>query len=138
MSFSYDEHEERRRPTRAAADRGRAATGRTQRPTRTRPCGEQLALVDEVRGEERDEQHLRDLARLEVQRADARPRAAPPLIVRPMHGRERQQQRTTMPSSSERVAVALEDADVAHDDQRERRTRAIADRDPHRLHARCA
>ena len=35
--------------------------------------GEQLALVDEVRGEEDDEQHLGDLAGLEVERADRRP-----------------------------------------------------------------
>ena len=38
------------------------------------PRAEQLALVDEVRGEEDDEQHLGRLAGLEVQRADAAPR----------------------------------------------------------------
>ena len=40
-----------------------------------------------------------------------------------------------MPEQRARVAVALEDAHVAHDDQREHEHRD-PDRDPHRLHAR--
>ncbi len=40
---------------------------------RIRPCGEQLALVGEIRGEERDQQDLGDLAGLEAERTEADP-----------------------------------------------------------------
>ena len=57
-----------------------------------------------------------------------------PLIVRPMPGRERQEQEDDA-EQQQRVAVTLEDADVANDEQREDE-HADPDRDPHRLHAR--
>ena len=44
-------------------------------PDAARPAGEELALVDEVRGEEDHEQDLGRLARLEVERPDADPEA---------------------------------------------------------------
>ena len=47
---------------------------------------EELALVDEIRREEGDEQHLGDLARFEAERSDRRPTAGSPLTVRPMPG----------------------------------------------------
>ena len=43
--------------------------------TRLRAAPEQLALVDQVRREEHDEQDLRRLTGLEVERADSAPRA---------------------------------------------------------------
>ena len=44
------------------------------RPIATLPDGKQLTLLDQVRREEHDEQHLRGLARLNVS-GRARPRA---------------------------------------------------------------
>ena len=95
--------------------------------------GEQLALVDEVRGEEHHEQHLGRLAGLEVQRADAHPEPRAVDLL-PDAGERRQQQRGDA-EEQERVPVALERADVAHDHEREHE-RGDADRGPHRLHAR--
>ena len=56
------------------------------------PAREQLALVDEVRGEEHHEQHLGGLAGLEVQRADAHPEARAVDLLADA-GEQRQQQR---------------------------------------------
>ena len=87
-----------RSPTRGAAGRGARSAGRNMRPMRHAARGEQLAVVDEVRGEEDDEQHLGDLAGLEVERADAHPQ--PRAVDR--RGRSRAAAaaaRTTTPSS---------------------------------------
>ena len=66
--------------------------GDHQAPDATAPGREQLALVDEVRGEEDDEQHLRGLARLEVHRPGAHPEARA-VDLAPDSREQRQQQR---------------------------------------------
>ena len=78
---------------------------------------EQLAFVDEVRGEEHHEQHLGRLAGLEVQRSDPdpEPRAVDGLADA---RREREHERHD-PEEEERVAVALQRADAAHHDERD-------------------
>ena len=97
------------------------------------PGGEQLALVDEVRGEEDDQQHLGRFAGLEVHRTDAHPEPGPVDLL-PEPGERRQQQRGDA-EQQERVLVPLERADVAHDHEGQHE-RGDADRGPHRLHAR--
>ena len=91
---------------------------------------EQLALLDEVRGEEHDEQHLRRLAGLHGERAEPDPEPGAVELDADAR-RERQQQRDDA-EQQERVAVAGERADVAHDDER-RDERGDADRGPQRL-----
>src|SRR3954454_18501226 len=94
---------------------------------------EELALVDEIRGEERDEQDLRDLARLERDGPDRHPE--PATVDRaPDSWRQRQQQRDET-EPQHRVPIALEEAHVAYDEEREDE-HADPDRDPERLHAR--
>ena len=68
-----------------------------------------------------DEQHLRGLAGLEVERPDADPEAR--AVDRLADAGEQREQQRDDAEEQERVAVALERADVAHDDERERRTR---------------
>ncbi len=95
--------------------------------------GEQFTLVDEVRGEERDEQQLRDLARFEGQRADSDPQARS--VDRAANSRCHRQQQEQEPEQEGRVAVPLEDSHVPHEDQRHDE-HADGDRDPQRLHPR--
>ena len=66
-------HQDRERPTRASSGPRCFGSGRLQPPDAAGAGGEQLALVDEVRGEEDHEQHLGGLAGLEVDRPDAHP-----------------------------------------------------------------
>ena len=94
---------------------------------------QQLALVDEIRREEGDQQHLGDLARLEAERTERDPEA-PAVDGAPDAGRERQEQEQQAEQQGG-VPVSLEDSHVAHDDERENE-HADGDRDPHRLRAR--
>ena len=88
---------------------------------------QQLALLDEVRGEEHDEQHLRRLAGLDVS-GPMRAHSRAPLISTPTPGTSGSSERDDA-EEEERVAVPGERADVAHDDQREHE-RGDADRGP--------
>ncbi len=93
--------------------------------------GQQLTLVDEVRGEEHHEQHLGRLAGLEVDRPHPHPQ--PGAVDLAAETRERRQEQRGDAEQQERVLVPLERADVAHDDERDHE-RADADRGPDRLH----
>ncbi len=99
----------------------------------SRAGGEELALVDEVRREEHDEQYLRCFPGLEVHRPDPHPE--PRSVDLRTDPWERRQQQRGDAEQQERVLVALERAHVAHDDQGEHE-RGDADGRPHRLHAR--
>ena len=81
-----------RSPTRAAAGPRCFGSGSAQPADVARARREQLALVDEVRGEEHHQQHLGGLARLEVERAEAHPEAGAVDLLADA-GEQRQQQR---------------------------------------------
>ena len=75
MSCSYASTSERHAPR--EEQRPEVARRRDEPPPDADAAlREQLALVGEVRGEERDEQHLGDLARLEAERTDPDPEPA--------------------------------------------------------------
>ena len=93
-------------------------------------AGEQLSFVDQVRGEEQDEQDLRGLAGLEVHRADPHPEPRP-VDRLPDPGCERQQQ-GEHPEEQERVPVPLEGPDPLDEHQGEDE-RDDAHRGPDRL-----
>ena len=88
--------------------------GRTE--ARPRRHAEQLAPFDEVRREEDGEHDLGELARLEVDRADVRPDASTVDLAADDRRERRHQQQQA--EQEERVAVALQIARPADDDQR--------------------
>ena len=127
------EHEQRDHPTRAAAGRGHAATGMNHRPTRTRPCVSSSRLSTRYAAKNATSSTLAISLGSNVREPIAT-HSRSPLIVRPIFGASGRSSAPT-PEHRDRVAVALEHAHVAHDDQREHE-HADADRDPERLHPR--
>src|SRR5581483_11451778 len=113
-------------------DEHAAAPDEEQRPDVLQPSlREHLALLAQVRGEEDDQEDLRELARLELRRADAHPQArAVHRLTEPGYaGQEEQRDR----GHAEQVLVVLEDAVVAAEsDQRECEQRD-PDHDPEAL-----
>ena len=81
-----------------------------------RALHEHLARVAQVRGEEDDDRDLAELGRLEGDRADADAQVgAVDLLADARHARQQEQQQ---PGRGDRVAVALEHAEVAQEDDR--------------------
>ena len=124
-----------RGPTRGTAGRGRAATAGTNGPTRTAALREQLALVDEIGGEERDEQQLRDLARFEGERrrhATHKPRA----VDRATDAREHRHEQEPDPEQQQRCSGSARRCRTSRTRISVSTNTPIADRDPYRLDAR--
>ncbi len=99
-------------------------------PDAPAPGRQQLALLDEVRGEEDDQQDLRGLTRLHGEGTDAGPQAG--VVDLDADARYQGQHQCDDAEQQERVLVAGERADVAHERQREDEG-GDADRRPHRL-----
>ena len=97
---------------------------------------EHLALLAQVRGEEDDQEDLRELAGLELERADAHPE---PRAVdgRPEPGQPRQEEQHDR-ADPEEVLVRLEHAVVAAQAEERQREERDADHDPEALLERVA
>ena len=110
----------------------RAAPDQQQRPEVLQPslC-EHLALLAQVAGEEDDQEDLRELARLELERADVDPEA------RAVDGRaepgQRRQHEQHDRRDAEEVLVALELPVVVAQQEERRRERPERDHDPETL-----
>ena len=109
-----------------------AAPDDEQRPDVLEPrLRERLALLAQVGGEEDDQEDLRELARLELDRADAHPEpCAVDRRAEPGHARQEQQRDRRDP---EQVLVVLELAVVAAQPEQREREEADADDDPEPL-----
>ena len=88
-----------------------------QRTDLPRPAGDQLAVVGEVAGEEDGEGELGELARLEVDRADAHPDACP--AERTADAGDERQDEQGDADEQERPAVAGEVGSPLHDGERQ-------------------
>ena len=97
----------------------------------SRPWREHLALLAQVAGEEDDQHDLRELAGLELERADCDPEArAVDLVADPgQRGQEEQHDR----AEPEEVLVALEPPVVVAQQEQRGREEADADHDPQPL-----
>ena len=93
--------------------------------------GEHLALLSQVAREEEDQEDLRELAGLELERPDVDPELhAVDSLAEPRNGREQEEEDRR---DSEQVAVRLEHAVVVAQRDQRRREDADADQDPERL-----
>jgi hypothetical protein len=89
--------------------------GQVQRAEAERPHGQQLALLDEVRGEEDGQGDLGQLTGLEPDRAEAHPDARP--VDGSTHTGDQRQEQQADAHDRERVAVALDGPRATHDHQ---------------------
>ena len=94
---------------------------------------QQLALLDQVRGEEDAERHLGELAGLEADAAEPHPQPGPVDVA--SDDREQRHQQQADADQGERVAEALQVADPPHQDERSDEG-ADAEGRPHRLQPR--
>ena len=110
-------------------DEHRRAEEEEQRPEVLEPrLRQHLALLAEVGGEEDDEEHLRELAGLEAERADVDPE--PRAVHRPADHRQRRQREQDDRCHAADVLVALDPPVVASEDEAARWPWRHADDDP--------
>ena len=115
-----DEHEHRRAPD------------QEQRPEVLEPpLRQHLALVAQIAGEEDDQEDLRQLARLELERAHLHPQ--PRAVDRLADPRQRRQHQQQDRRDPEQVLVLLEDPVVAAEREERQREEDDADHDPEAL-----
>ena len=113
-------------------DQHRRAEEQEQRPEILEPrLREQLTLLAEIRGQEHDEEHFRQLAGLEAERPDVDPE--PGAVDRAPDHRQRGQREQDHRRHRAHVLVALDPAVVATEDDQHRGHGDHADHDPRRL-----
>ena len=110
----------------------RGAPEQEQRPEILEPAlRERLALVAQVGGEEDDQHDLRELAGLELERADLDPQ--PRAVDRLADPRDRRQRHQDDRGDPEQVLVALEPPVVVAEREQRQREERDPDHDPERL-----